>query len=169
MYWLSRIFHVGFGVLIGVGLLWSWSFQKPNPVDYPLEIDHKFNYDQAKNEIDISKTVVQAVREEMTAQLALFKLNSQQDCLKIAVDKDEQNNYNSNTEKHDVIYSAANHKLDEVISSGGFDAASAKEFLDQLSALPPDKAFELRLKHVQAINDGSISSPITPEQALIVK
>lgn len=169
MAWLIRALCLFLGIWIGFGIDQLRIGQDENRPQHTVAvaIDQPLNkLPNSHSAFDFEKAVKQAVREEMSVQLASLK-HPPQNCVQTTTTVNEGGRQAS-AEKIEAAYNAANHNLDEVIAAGGFDFASARDFLEHINELPADKAFELRLRHVRAINEG-LSSAILPEQALMMK
>ena len=116
------------------------------------------------SEHELRAIISDVVRNELRAQLQhQEKMKDAQGIGEQQVAGGKGTLANVSPEKIERSYKDAEKALDDVVAMGGFDAYSAKNFIEHLKTLPRDKEMELRARHMDAVNKGLVSSPYPPE------
>lgn len=169
--WLNRIVYSGFGILVGAAIQWGWGSQEEKPAEKTIVFDRAFDaVSDEKSTFEFKKVIAQAVREEIIAQFAAAKVDPQSNCSSVvAINKADKERAAIEEKRVEGAYSLADHSLDEVISSGGLDPLSAKEYVANASSLPSEKVIELSMKYFRAMNEGLLRTNMLPEEIATMK
>ncbi len=171
---IKNVVFIVSGFFLGIFATLYWTNnnnqnQKSEPAAFNKEIiSQKINipiqdgkYIVSSDELRLLLTDV--VRTELSTYLSAHPPTEKSKNIDRAVNANAREIMNEPTKK---AYETAATVLDDVIATGGFDAYSAKEFIDRLNPLPHDKAMELRARHMDAVNRGLMNSPYPPEEFL---
>lgn len=169
MFSIKSVLCVIVGFFIGFLVSSYWIFgSSRSQVEVHQEVsEHYTGSDIAISSAELKVLIGDVVRTEIASQLSMYYDNGQLENITKATEANSKRfNDIEGNKRIELAYESAGKVLDDITSSGGFDADSAKEFIDHLNTLPHDKAMELRAKHMDAVNRGLISSPYPPEEFL---
>jgi hypothetical protein len=163
--WVARIIYMGLGFLAGI-LFHVFLQEKNLPIQNNAtltleDVDDRFLIVAEKQKAMLREVV----RNEIAMQFSL--LNAEKTNL-YSNEKtgDSKNNPANNPQNVAVFYESADRVLTNVISSGGFTADSASDFLNHLHKLPINQQLELRAKQLDSFNQGLIGSYLSPEEVI---
>lgn len=152
---------IAFGFL--VSMYWSDSGKDAADRDYST-VNERQEEKYLISENELRVIVSDVVRKELSAQLQHHeKIEDAQGVEEKLAEGGKDQPANLQATKVEESYKDAAKVLDDVVAMGGFDAYSAKNFIEQLNTLPQHKAMELRARHMDAVNKGLVSSPYPPE------